>query len=924
MEAEFIERIDDSDSFLRREGLVQTDSNEQAYGVIRALSDWNPLVTIVTEEYFPEAVAIMARIGEVDPLQPNALETMAFDAAAWTNKLDAYPYWETAWWREVIQNASDARGPEKPHGATRVELECYPETYTDIEGVTVEAMRVSATDDGVGMSEDTLRNAFLKWSGSQKPEGSTGGFGDAKELIIIPWLGYEVHTRDKLARGRHNEFEVIDADYLDGTRVTAWMPLSKATTPAYAEGFIDRCYLPNLRITINGKVRKANLTSDSLVIDSPIRNYSGDNVGTVRIFHNARTRRRGVLVRSNGVFMFDKYVDPSKYKGAVLIELTGEPRALYDQKRVNFSYASDVRDIVDTFIARMTVDVRSALKKQRADKGKVRQLYVGTGALQVQKGAAAEVAAEMAMDSPVSEQKQWKDGSVSFGGDAIESIVKKITEQSEEEDPRTTTDEHGRVIGGLGGTRAPRIMVTSPQAVEVILNSTRFASAEHAADALRLMAWQPIFLLVNEVDFFTVPGDVTPEKMKPTYKKLAELWMEICRFTLMRLGWNKAFGVGWIFDWDDEQDSSTLAAYTQERDDAGDAIDFLLLNPVKLLKDNTRYDKDGDVINITYKKQVRWKSTDDKTLQMLCAIAVHECTHMINGISEHNEAFTSAMTENMGTMFDMLPVAKKIRNAVSAKAREETEERGPSRAAVNKRAKELGLSWTSGSEYSTGFVNGTRRFDAYYDSYDQTYYLSDEVGGPPSTVADLKSLADAKAEGAKRIVDEAGGMPKKRRTSKRAAAEKPAVEKTSLVDEVTPKDTGDPMFYRLWALFLYAWARHPDLVRDSSYEATLYARSLGSEVAGSGRPTESVVTTAMQKIIEEPERYALDSPSLPIKLPAKAVRDLEWDGREAWNIFVISAKVGGPMSWDDFERKRLARAVGAVYDLKTLAQSRSA
>ena len=63
MDADFIERIDDLDGFLREERFVQTDSNEQAYSVIRALDSWNPNVHIVTEEYFPEAVAILARIG---------------------------------------------------------------------------------------------------------------------------------------------------------------------------------------------------------------------------------------------------------------------------------------------------------------------------------------------------------------------------------------------------------------------------------------------------------------------------------------------------------------------------------------------------------------------------------------------------------------------------------------------------------------------------------------------------------------------------------------------------------------------------------------------------------------------------------------------------------------------------------------------
>lgn len=645
-DVEFVERIDDADTFLSGRGrLVQTDSNHQAYAVIRSL-DWHPNCTIVTEYFYPEATAILARLGE--PMRKNS-EQMGFDPKYWGNKLDAYPKWETVWWREVVQNARDARGPERPDGPDLIQLECREETFRDLDGNEVEAVRCSCEDNGIGMSAETLRKAFLTFGGSEKPTGSTGGFGDAKEIIIIPWLGFEIWTRDKIARGRHNTFDIVDAPKsLSGTKVTVWMPRDRATTVVHATAFVERCNLP-MRITVNGKSVRADLMGGEQVFSRPVEAYVNrdyQNVGSVAIFHNARSRRRGFLIRARGLYMFDRYLDDSSYKGIVYVELTGHPRDLFDQKRVELSYNTNVRSLIDQFVADLTVDPRTTLKKERADKGKMRELFKGTGALRVQQGLAAEVAAQMAMQAPVPEQKTWKDGAVEFSDAAIEKIAELAGREPTQEP----------------GAHVPPI-VSNGGAIREMLRETKFVSRDHAASALRLMAWQPVFLLINSVDYYQVPAKVRPDGMTPTYQKLAELWTELCRFVLMRLGWTKPFGTGFIFEWNDEEEGTVLAAYTSN-DYGDDNLDFLVLNPIKLKKKDTKYDSHGDVSRVIYDEVVRWELTNDETLKMLCAAAIHECTHMVNGIGRHNEAFTSAMTENMGAMMDMYPVAKKIRKAV--------------------------------------------------------------------------------------------------------------------------------------------------------------------------------------------------------------------------------------------------------------------
>jgi len=634
-----LERVDDVAALLRRPGTYQTTSRYQAYSVLKAL-DWDPRVEVTSELFAAKEDVIVVR---VDPkrLKRNP-EVMGFDPAYWTNKLDGYPHWETAWWRECIQNSRDA-------GATKIGLECYER---DLNGT--QTVMCSVSDDGRGMTEDVLRRAFLTFGGSAKEAGSVGGFGDAKELIIIPWLRYEIRTNDLIATGIHNTFDVKRSETpIQGTVVRVWMPREKATTLTYASGLLERCNLPSITFALNGRRVKADAGGGELKEEAELRR-DGSRVGVLRIYHNPRSRKRGFLIRARGLYMFEKYVPESQYKGVVYVELEGNARDLFDQKRVNLRWDTGVATMIDEFIAELTVD-KSAL--ERKGKGKERKFYDGDR-FAVMAGQASETAAQLAMAAPVSEMKKWKDEKVSFDDSQVTQIVEHLERVDAEEERREAERPESAVV------------VRVPLATRVMLEETKFVGADHAANAMRLVAWKPTFLLVNEVDFYSVPSKARPEGMTPTYRTLLTLWAEICRFTLMRLGWTKPFGVGFIFSWDEDKGTTTLAAYTEEQ-----GVDFLLLNPFKLKIVDKKRDHDGDIVNIKYDDEERWKVSDEETLKMLCAAAVHEATHMVNGLERHNEAFASALTENMGALIDMLPVVKKIRSAVtSRKARAERRE----------------------------------------------------------------------------------------------------------------------------------------------------------------------------------------------------------------------------------------------------------
>ena len=80
------------------------------------------------------------------------------------------------------------------------------------------------------------------------------------------------------------------------------------------------------------------------------------------------------------------------------------------------------------------------------------------------------------------------------------------------------------------------------------------------------------------------------------------------------------------------------------------------------------YYNDSSCTNIvSYETSIKLKScgltqSSDDDLRTLYALAIHECTHMIHGLSYHDEAFASAMTEAFAMC---MPGVKKIQRIVN-------------------------------------------------------------------------------------------------------------------------------------------------------------------------------------------------------------------------------------------------------------------
>lgn len=523
-----------------------------------------------------------------------------------TTVLKDYEDWREKWWREAVQNSVDAK-------ADRIDCEVIQNpdgTWT-----------ISSTDNGGGMSEDVLLNKFLMLGGSTKQLGSgaAGGFGKAKELLILPWLAWRVHTRDREIRGDGLDYTVHAAPYLSGTRIEVVMPADQTTGNAAAISFIEKCYLPNVRFTVtyrNNEGReevahpKARLRGDELLDE--VEGKAEVYIANVK--HDANT----MLIRVQGIYMFNRWVTQVPGK-QLIVEITAPSIEVLTANRDGFR-DYEIRRKLDALTDRLSKDTMSALRSQ---KGLIRKKYQGKGKFQAER-ARSEALSQISYVEPT------KDGFAEMNGSDILRIAEVINTRRE----RIEEENRYAIVPGEApaATYLPSFALSSE-----LLRSVDFTGAHHVEEAVRQLAWDPDFYLINEIEGFKVPKKFYPETMKPAVVKLARVWTEMCRFVLMQLGNFRPFGVGFIFS------ESFGAAYQQDEDEH-----WLLLNPFT----NPRH------------REGQWTPGKPDDLKRLYAYAIHECTHLADGISYHDESFAAALTNNFAKTADGFRKIRKIVGAI--------------------------------------------------------------------------------------------------------------------------------------------------------------------------------------------------------------------------------------------------------------------
>lgn len=637
-------------------GIYFASADTPAYGWLEGLA-LRGFGTYEGTKYASGRKYIAVRL-ETDFLEQNVAGQIRVGPEYFTKALREYEDWRVKWWREAIQNGVDA-------GATRID--CAVHTSDD-------QVLVTCADNGSGMDEATLIDKFLVFGGTTKVgPGTRGGFGVAKELLVLPWLRWKIHTLDHVAEGQGIEYEVNPAPMRKGTELTVTMAPDQSTHGSAAIAFIEKCELPTVRFSVTTRDEEGDEQSykpkASLKCVKPLRDFGGKAI----LCHNVKVPGYGeLLVRTMGLYMFGMYV-PSAVKGTLLVELKGSSVDLLTSNRDGFRDKQLKRD-VEGYVNELAADVRSALK---AKQGLIREKFRGAEGTYVAEREAKEREGTM-LDS------------LEIVAPDARGAGKKL--QLSEEQLRAVLDSLAR---GLSPPDRPVGITSSsfeatPELAAVMLDGTPMGGPTAVEAAVKQLSWRLDFLLVNEVEGFRVPSKFRPEKMTGNVRRLARTWGELCRFVLIQLGSSTTFGIGFVFDRD------TGAQYEFDNGEH-----WLMLNPIK---DPSRVESNAPIINPA--------NADD--LQWLYAAAVHECTHMADGITYHDESFAAAMTRNVARTSGKEKQIRAIKRLVSAQEKEQAAKR-PSKP-------------TSPGSRRLRELDKTRRVEAMHIGQHSIFLKADEHG----------------------------------------------------------------------------------------------------------------------------------------------------------------------------------------------------
>jgi len=580
--------------------------------------------------------------------------------------------WQKIWWREAIQNAKDAKANNIECGAVEQE-----------DGTWL----IWCEDNGKGMDLQTLTDAFLALGGTGgKTESgeNVGGFGKAKEILLLPWIYFRVHTRDNIAysdRATRTGEKFADITTgnkrLNGTRLEVSMPAAEHTDISYLLAFLKLCNTPGVTYKVTGKYEtdaietrtiKANLGTGratafsigdeekpaSFEIRGTYQTFTVKPDGSVKtekipdtLLATAYIRKQPknqvstqeLLVRDRGVFMFGlpiNYEFSKKY--VVFVELEVPSKFVLTENRDGWRNARLSNEVYD-FIQEINRKQGRLLKEK---KKLFFKKYYGEGgfAAQERKRRESEVqAAEITLST----------GNVRVVTDPSGKKTVAIPEMSIEQIGSFIKEFSSNV---KADTETSIATIGSETAVAMI-KGTKFRGPDQLNNAIKNLVWKPNFAVKNEKEGQQPPRKFYPETMTPGVIRLAKYWTEFVRWTLSQLDIYREFNVGFVFTNDFQ------AMYVMENGE-----EWILLNPIVLspkTKDKKTWIDTGEVM----------KPGNEEHLRLMYAAAIHECTHMATGLSDYDLEFPVALTYNIAKCAGFKEVKKVAKAIVTESTRKE-------------------------------------------------------------------------------------------------------------------------------------------------------------------------------------------------------------------------------------------------------------
>lgn len=245
-----------------------------------------------------------------------------------------YASWHWAIAREFFQNCIDC-------GSTKITVDLHEE-----DGNTF----MTVTNDGEPMTEEVLVEKLLSLGSSGKNfEGTTGGFGKAKEILYFCHDQYRIHSGHLLVEGSGASYDLTETTFYPGTRSSIQIDGCHAHDLEQAtHRFIHYAQWDGVFV-VNGTEKRGLLRKGS-----PRR-----DLGFAKVYTN-RTHAYTMIVRINGTPMFSKGISLDR---CVIVELKGQSDELLTSNRDGL--VDPFCNELSSFVTELAVDKRSALKRRQ-------------------------------------------------------------------------------------------------------------------------------------------------------------------------------------------------------------------------------------------------------------------------------------------------------------------------------------------------------------------------------------------------------------------------------------------------------------------------------------------------------------------------------------------------------------------------------
>jgi hypothetical protein len=416
-----------------------------------------------------EKVIIMKPVAQVPQIAQVAIPATYFTQ----NIKRQYSNCRQALFREFLQNSIDA-------GSTKIDFI-----------VTDTAM--SCNDNGCGMDTDLLVRAMLTLSGSVKTAGSTGGFGEAKNLLLFAHKEYTIHTRNNFVQGSCLSYNLdSDAEYKNGTSIEIEFHESFGfDKEAYIRtgiDFIKRCSVGNVVVSINGQ----QITNDEDL------EFVFEN-DWCKIFTRSSFQTNYAAVRKNGIEMFEVYLNETSDK-KFIIELTLNSIDCLSSNRDSMQY------------------------QYREELSKI------TNNIQMNQN----------MFGKLYNQTITYEGKNKF---SIIQAIQKFIKQVKDELSVSTKQEIENYVVALQDTHDH---VEMERVFEDLIQIEPYFAPEFIKMKSDIQLESNFIVDIQKKGIDKLPEKFDPQTMQKKYKTLALLWKASMIKVIETMGGNMAFNIGWV------------------------------------------------------------------------------------------------------------------------------------------------------------------------------------------------------------------------------------------------------------------------------------------------------------------------------------------------------------------------------------------